>query len=276
MPRRGLSLFFWLAAVVLTIALAAFQRVTGPTYPLRGNVQIGSDTVHYRLLRSHESDGDLPVQLAVPDCGTGNTLQWRRYPTNENWRKLPLNCSTTGGQEMLEASIPRQPPAGKVEYRLVLPSKTGEPLIIPEGEPAIARFKGPVSALVLVPHILAMFFSMLFATRALFEVLRREAEARNKVITAMVLLFVGGLVLGPIVQKYAFGSFWTGWPLGGDFTDNKTLFAFLAWLPATWLAFRRRRLRWPVILGWVVMMGIFLVPHSFLGSQLDWTKIPEP
>jgi len=38
--------------------------------------------------------------------------------------------------------------------------------------------------------------------------------------------------LGPLVQLNAFGDLWTGWPFGGDWTDNKTLFAFIFWVIA--------------------------------------------
>jgi hypothetical protein len=90
----------------------------------------------------------------------------------------------------------------------------------------------------------------------------------------MGLLVVGGLVLGPVVQKFAFDAYWTGWPLGTDMTDNKTLWAFLAWLPATVMALRGKRTRWAVVLGWLVMTGVFLIPHSVRGSQLDWNADP--
>jgi hypothetical protein len=31
------------------------------------------------------------------------------------------------------------------------------------------------------------------------------------------------------------------------------------------------RPRAAVALGWVVMMGVFLIPHSLRGSELDWS-----
>jgi hypothetical protein len=129
-----------------------------------------------------------------------------------------------------------------------------------------------VPAAVLVPHILAMFASMLVSTRALLEVLQRGApRGRGLVLTAMGILVIGGLFLGPLVQKFAFGAYWTGWPFGTDLTDNKTLIAFLAWLPATVAAASGMRTRAAVALGWVVMMGVFLIPHSLRGSELDWS-----
>lgn len=176
----------------------------------------------------------------------------------------------------LEATIPRQPPAGKVEYRIVMHAGQ-ETLVIPDGEPVVARYRGSVPAAVLVPHILAMFLCMLLTTRALLEVMRPSApRARGLILIAMVLLVVGGFILGPIVQKFAFGALWTGWPFGHDLTDNKTLIAFLAWLPAALAAASRRPTRLVVILGWVVMMGVFLIPHSMRGSQLDWSQGQQP
>ena len=41
----------------------------------------------------------------------------------------------------------------------------------------------------------------------------------------LLLLAVGGFILGPLVQNYAFGELWTGVPFGWDLTDNKTLIA---------------------------------------------------
>jgi hypothetical protein len=171
----------------------------------------------------------------------------------------------------LEASIPHQPPAGKVEYRVVLQDGARE-TSLPEDGLVVARFRGNVPAGVLIPHILAMFTSMLLATRALFEVLKpSQPRARGMVLGAMILLGIGGLFLGPVVQKFAFGAYWTGWPFGTDLTDNKTLIAVLAWLPATIVALRDGRTRVAVIAGWAVMMGVFLIPHSLHGSEIDWS-----
>jgi len=88
---------------------------------------------------------------------------------------------------------------------------------------------------------------------------------------------LGGLVLGPIVQKYAFGAFWTGWPFGGDLTDNKTLGMWLAWVVAIAVWSRRkdpsdRIARWTTVAAALVMVAVYLVPHSLRGSQLDYGK----
>jgi peptidoglycan/LPS O-acetylase OafA/YrhL len=91
---------------------------------------------------------------------------------------------------------------------------------------------------------------------------------------------VGGLILGPFVQKYAFGAFWTGVPWGWDFTDNKMLLMWLAWAGACTVLWRTRTrtptprsARAAVIAGALVMTVVYLVPHSFKGSQLDYSRL---
>jgi hypothetical protein len=260
----------WAAAFLLAVTLGFFQRTTGPTYPMRGEAQLAGTELRYELPRTHAGAGGLSVALAAPD-GVEGSLDWRRYPTDEPWRQVDMHRNASGS---LEAIVPHQPPAGKVEYRIVLRDRESS-LELPGGVPVVARFRGEVPAAVLIPHILAMFAGMLLATRAALEVLRpSRRSARGLVLSAMASLMVGGLVLGPLVQKFAFDAFWTGWPFGTDLTDNKTLVAVLAWLPASVLAWKRRRTVAAVVVGWMVVMGVFLIPHSLRGSEIDWSTAP--
>jgi hypothetical protein len=269
MAKRLTSLLLWILAFVLAVALGAFQRMTGPTYPKHGSVVVAGQKLRYSLPRTHGGDGGLRVHVAWAGEGLRGEVSWRRFPTDEPWQSLLMARNDEGE---LEAVIPHQPPAGKVEYRVVL-DDGGRAVTLPEGEAVVARFRAEVPAGVLIPHILAMFAAMMLATRALLEELRpARPRPRGLVLATMALLVLGGLFLGPAVQKYAFDAWWTGWPVGTDLTDNKTALATLAWLPATLLALRRRPLRAAVIVGWLVMMGVFLIPHSFRGSQIDWSS----
>jgi len=265
-----MSVTLWIVAFFLTVILAAFQRMTGPSYPKRGEEPGPSgEEIRFRLPRTHGGAGGLEVAIDSVAGVEAGFLEWRRYPINQPWRSMAMNRD---GDGRLAATIPHQPPAGKVEYRLVLETVDGM-LLIPADEPVVARFRAAVPAWVLIPHILAMFSSMLVATHTLFEVLRPTAPApRRSVLVTMGLLIVGGLFLGPVVQKFAFDAYWTGWPFGHDLTDNKTLIAFIAWLPATILAVQHRKIRAAVIVGWIVMMGVFLIPHSLRGSEMDWSE----
>jgi uncharacterized membrane protein len=80
------------------------------------------------------------------------------------------------------------------------------------------------------------------------------------------------MILGPIVQKFSFDAYWTGWPFGYDLTDNKSLIAFIFWGIALIVMSRNRQNRvWPVLAS-LVLLVIFLIPHSVLGSEIDFTK----
>jgi len=271
MDSRRSSVLLWIAAFVVTVLLAVFQRMTGPSYPLRGTAALpNGESLSYSLPRSDEGRGALKVAVQAPEGVTRTVLEWRRFPTDEPYQTLVMTANADGE---LETRIPPQPAAGKVEYRILVEFEDGL-ISIPASEAVVARYRASVPAYVLIPHILAMFLSMLVSSRTLFEVLRPGApRARGLVLVSMALLVIGGLMLGPLVQKFAFGAYWTGWPFGHDLTDNKTLIAFLAWLPATILAWKRASTRLAVTLGWVVMMGIFLIPHSARGSQLDWSEV---
>jgi len=115
-----------------------------------------------------------------------------------------------------------------------------------------------------------MFTAMLLSNLAgLLAFFRRERYMGYAKI-AFACLLLGGLVLGCFVQKVAFGHYWTGFPLGNDMTDNKTLFVFLFWLIAliaNWKSGKR-----PVLVGLaaVFMLLVFCIPHSLGGSEYDY------
>jgi hypothetical protein len=81
------------------------------------------------------------------------------------------------------------------------------------------------------------------------------------------------------VQKYAFGAYWTGWPNGGDLTDNKTLVMWGVWV-LLGLAFlvrshwqRSDAGRLATLMAALVMLTVDLIPHSLRGSQLDYDAL---
>jgi hypothetical protein len=73
------------------------------------------------------------------------------------------------------------------------------------------------------------------------------------------------------MQLYAFGELWTGWPFGQDLTDNKTLVAFIFWLIALIRLWRNREHRGWALVAAIVMLIIYFIPHSVLGSELDYS-----
>jgi len=268
---RGTVGLLWAAAFILMLGAAAWQRTTGPTYPKRGLVEVAGQEVRYRLARSSVSGEPFLVAIPVPSGATG-AVHYRRFPLDEPFREVPM----TREGEALVALLPTQPPAGKLEYYVTLAAGGGQ-VRIPDGEPVVMRFKGDVPAGVLVPHVVAMFLSMLIGVRAALAALLGREEARRYAWVALVGITIGGLVLGPIVQKYAFGAYWTGWPFGEDLTDNKTLVMWLAWVVAVVLPCRGgtsdRFARAAVVAACLVTIAVYLLPHSLRGSQLDYGQV---
>lgn len=88
---------------------------------------------------------------------------------------------------------------------------------------------------------------------------------------------IGGMILGPLVQKAAFGEYWVGFPWGIDLTDNKTLIMWLAWLAACLVLRLRPRQKFAgriaVAAAAVVMTAVYLIPHSLRGSELDYSQV---
>ena len=261
---------FWILAFILTAGSALFQYVTGPSYPLRGTAIVTGRTITYKLDRSHGGLTDCPVKITTNDKSVGGTLEWRRYKTNDAWGAITMQYDAG----VLSAELPYQPPAGKLEYRVLL-NGNGEEHIVPEGSSVIVRFRGDVPWYILVPHILAMFGGMFFSARTGLEALQQKSNLRPLMLWTIVLLFAGGFILGPLVQWHAFGAFWTGWPVGTDLTDNKTAVAVIAWLFALVMLKRSAKPAWWAIGAASVTLAVYLIPHSVLGSEIDYNKIDQ-
>lgn len=257
-------LLLWILALLITSASAIYQRLTGPTHPLRGSTVIAGQPVKYRLIRSHGGPGDAIVAISVPNPEITGSLAWKRHKTRDPWTYTEMRRQ---GAE-LTAGLPHQPPAGKLDYRVVLSSPSERVSLA--GAPVTIRFKGAVPMPVLVVHVIAMFGGMLVATRAGLEFWAGSPRYLPLVLWTLGLLLVGGLILGPIVQKYAFGEYWTGWPFGTDLTDNKTAVAWLAWLAAWWGVKRSSRPGWWVLAASVITLVVFAIPHSMFGSELKY------
>jgi hypothetical protein len=257
-------ILIWIIAIVITVAAGIYQRVTGPTYPLPAAVTIDGEKHSFGLIRSHGGEGDAELSIDVPGDVEG-VIHYRRYKTDDEWTSKDM---VRDGDE-LTARLPHQPPAGKLEYYLTF-SAAGQTVDIGSDKPVVIRFKGGVPAAVLIPHIAFMFFGMLISNVAGLMAIARDEQFRFYTIFALILLTIGGMILGPIVQLYAFDDLWTGVPFGWDLTDNKTLIAFLAYLVAVVGNIKTKR-PYLTIAAAVVVLLVFSIPHSVFGSEFDYT-----
>ena len=258
------SVWLWLLSLLLTVVVAVYQRMSGPTYPVRGSEIVAGIKVSYKFYRSWTSGQELPVRITVNGGNNNARLHYRRYPllAVESWTIAPMEKKTG----TFQGSLPGQPPAGKVIYKVELLA-AGKTVWLNNGRPVVARFKGEVPFVLLIVHIIFMFSGLLLAFRTGLEALRKDGRWQKWVPWTLAVVFSGGLLLGPLVQKYAFGALWTGFPLGRDLTDSKTLIAVVFWLAAFLL---RRKSRWWTLAATVLMIAVYLIPHSLLGSELDY------
>lgn len=250
---------YWILAIVITLVLSIYQRMTGPTHPKSVAIELNGESYKVKLPRSGVQKDEIVKLKSLPK-NTHAQLHYRRYPTSDNYTTVDFVWS----DEMLQASLPVQPVAGKLQYYITV----GEKDYLAD-EPIVIRFRNDVPASILVPHILLMFASMLFAVYTLMLVITRREYAKWLKIT-VATLFVGGFVFGPLVQHVAFGPWWTGFPFGTDLTDNKTLLSFLFFVAAL-ATLKWKYNKWMVGLAVVFMIAIFSIPHSAYGSEYDYS-----
>lgn len=260
------NILFWIFALLITLYAAFVQEKTGPTHPVRGSFEIGNATYPYKLIRTHGGDTDATISVIIPDQGVTGSVWYKRYKFEEPWIKVPMKRRV----DVLSASLPHQPPAGKLEYYIKL-TRGDQTVIIPKNRDVVIRFRGAVPNWALFSHILLIFTAMLVSTRAGLETIPRNGKSRKYALWAAGLLFLGGMIAGPIVQKYAFGVFWSGAPFGWDLTDNKTLIAMIGWAIAVFAGRNGKPARIFVASAAILLLIIFSIPHSMMGSELDYS-----
>ena len=144
-------------------------------------------------------------------------MTYRRYPTGDDFTTVEMAVEEGEEGPELAAYLPIQPAAGKMEYYLELETAGGGVRIpAAQGEDAniILRYKDPVPAPLLISHVIAMFFTVLIGMRTGLGALFAPGNVRTLVWVTLIGMTVGGLVLGPFVQNYAFVRVLDRVPLG--------------------------------------------------------------
>lgn len=262
MNKKLKKVLFWVLAVVISLSAMVYQRMTGPTYPKDYTVSLDGSEYKFALPRSHGGETDCPVELELPEPFQGQIV-YRKFPSDQAFEKLTLERK----DGMLTTTLPHQPPAGKLEYHLVLTA--GDRAIdLGDSENVVIRFKGAVPAWALIPHVLLMVLTVIWSTATILFAFANMPVYKRYVGMTLIFLILGGFIMGPVVQKFSFGAFWTGWPVGDDLTDNKTMFALIAFVLA-WFLRNKSYGKWLAVGAAVVMLVVYLIPHSMNGSELD-------
>ena len=251
---------YWLLAIVITLVLSVYQRMTGPTYPQKVTVELNGKPYKLKLPRSGVQQDEI-VKLKDVPSDVKAQMHYRRYPTKDDYTTVDFQWK----EGELQAALPVQPVAGKLQYYITVDGKD-----YLKEEPLLIRFRNDVPAGILVPHILLMFGAMLFAVYTFLLVITGKTYKKWLWIT-VATLFVGGFILGPMVQHVAFGPWWAGFPYGTDLTDNKTLLGFL-FFAAALATLKWKYNKWVVSLAVLFMIAIFSIPHSTYGSEYDYSS----
>ncbi len=254
---------YWILAVLITFGAIIYQRKTGPTYDKKVKISIENEEYNFKLVRSHGGEKDCKIELEVSDQNISGEFEFKKFPTKDDWTKI----SMIRVADTISAILPHLPPAGKYEYRITLVKNSRE-FPLNDGYSVVIRFKGAVPGAVLIPHIFLMFFAMLLGNLAGIMAIFKYRKYKFFTNITVITLFIGGLILGPWVQWYAFGEAWAGVPFAWDLTDNKTLVAFIFWMIAFFVNRKKERPVYTIVAS-IVMLIIYSIPHSMFGSQLD-------
>ena len=272
--RPWISGVLWVLAVAIMFAAAAYQERTGPTKEFKGSFRFGGQSYEYALNRSGNTDADAPILVPYPGEEVTGEVVYKRYPTSEPFAAVPLE--PLGGE--FQALLPVQPAAGKLEYFVRLETPEGAIRIPEDDETLILRYKDPVPLGFLVPHVICMFLALLIGIRTALGAFFQPRGVERLAWTTLAFMTLGGMILGPIVQKYAFGALWTGWPFGYDLTDNKTLIMWMVWVGVAFLLWKRPNprdwlVRSGVVLAAAIMLTVYVIPHSLQGSELNYDEM---
>jgi len=269
----------WLVAIAFTVGTFMYQDKTGPTYPFEGEIATAKGPAHFIFVRSEILSMELPVLLIDPvPAGVGGRVEYRRFKSHDDWTIAPWargGCRfSPRGRAFpmtgLGVALPGLPDrAGQYEILLKIDDGSGKLVSVTGDHPVYARFKGAVPTVVLITHVLVIFLSMMFATRTVLEALV-DGNFKWMLWATIVSFLFGAFALGPLVQKYAFGVWWSGIPFGYDWTDNKVLVSIFAWAVAAFANRGARRNRASIYAAGIVTLLVYFIPHSIFGSEFDY------
>ncbi|MGC8746814.1 MAG: hypothetical protein ACP5SQ_09335, partial [Candidatus Saccharicenans sp.] len=126
MEKRKLKSFtFWVVAFIITMALAIYQRVSGPTYPFRGSANFLGQVIKFKLPRSVENKDNCQIIINLPESFRGRVqgyLEFKKLKAESPWNILAMKEQNG----VLVGYLPKQPPAGKLAYYVHLVSNSQE------------------------------------------------------------------------------------------------------------------------------------------------------
>ena len=112
MTEKKKSALLWIVAVLFTLIIVVYQKATGPTYPIKGKVELSGEIIKYKLSRSHMGGDDAMISVDVNDTKVKGILKYKRYRSEDEW----VLSEMIFDKDKLHGILPGQPPAGKLAY----------------------------------------------------------------------------------------------------------------------------------------------------------------
>jgi hypothetical protein len=285
-----MKLFKYVLAFVLTVILLGIARHISIRVPEFEEVTSGAIKLSHTTVAEKVGSGDVKIIATLvtpsPDENYSLSLFYKIGKGEGQYTSVKMQL-VEGTANQFSAVIPSQAKGKRAYYYLSLSDSQGKRILtLPEkvdllNNPFLIRFKGKVPHYVIGPHVLMMFASVFFVFLVLFtslEILWGKDSLRQLSVYSLwatILSFIGGVPLGILVTNLTFGEFWGGFPVFTDITDSKTSILIFYWIIFLILikgsAFRKdktknllpdKTLAWFGILGYILTLAIYLIPHS--------------
>jgi hypothetical protein len=209
---KGKTIFSIIIAILLTTGAIVYQRMTGPTQTRQVNFAFNEQTYNITLPRTSSTTDDCRIILERKELTLSANLIFKKYPSHDAFDTLPFQKEG----EILVCKIPVQPPAGKLVYYMQVTNGEMQQDVVKD-QPVVIRFRGHVPVYWLIPHIIFMFLAMFLANLSGMLAIFRNFRFRVWSILTLLVFIIGGMFLGPMVQKYA------SVPIGQEFLSAGTL-----------------------------------------------------
>jgi hypothetical protein len=223
-------------------------------------------------------DAPVEAEIEVSEDITGAQLFLYFRADSQPYEVMEMKLLETGSYF---TSIPAQKRGTLVSYYIEARAGADLAVRVP-GEDADFSFhyKGTANRPLLITHVVLMFIALAMLLLAGYLAIR-ALKSRRFTMHIPRLGFLGGIVffisaipLGMIVAFQTYGTPWTGFPVGTDLTDNKSLAILIYYAAATFLfrgsAFRKdpttdllpmRSLPYVYLVGAIITVVLFLIPH---------------
>ena len=285
-----MKIFKFILAFILTLFLLAVARKISTREPEYLAVINDSISLSHTTVTAKVGEGEVRIDatLKTPEPLENYSFElfYRIGKGKGEYKSLKMEL-IEGTTDQFVAFIPSQPKGKRAYYYLSLSDNQGkEILTLPEkvnllNDPYLIKFKGKVLPVILILHVLAMFGSVFFVFLVMasaFEIIFNKDSIRQLSIYtlwATILSFLGGVPLGILVTNQTFGEIWGGFPIFTDITDSKTSILIFYWVILLTLmkgsAFKKdknfnllpeKALAWFALLGFILTLAIYLIPHS--------------